>query len=240
MKNEKGIRMNKVLTSAVAILSLFSVSTWAEGLDFPHIETSGYGEVVVKPDMAEFTVRVEESTLTAEDAKTRVDRVVTAFITRLTDTGVAREDISATNINLYPKYNYPKSGQPELVGYQASRSITVVVNQLDKLNSYLDGALDDGVNRIETIQLKIADEKYQEIARKAAIKDANDKANSLAQGFDMSLEGVWKISYNNAHSQPVLMKAMAMDSRAESSSAGYEDSTLVIKDRISVIYKLIN
>lgn len=220
-------------------LSLLTTPVLAENVPFPHIETSGYGEVAVKPDMAEFTVQVVESTLTAEDAKNRVDKVVSAFMSRLTEAGVSRDDISATNINLHPKYSYPKSGSSELVGYQASRSVSVTVKQLNKLNAYLDGALGDGVNRIDSIKLKVTEQKkYQEQARMAAIKDANEKAKSIAEGFDLELDGVWKISYNNAHVQPVMMKSMAMDSRTESVSAGYEDSTLVIKDRVSVVYKL--
>jgi len=233
--------MKRIFSSFIIVFSFYSLSVWADELSFPHIETSGYGEIIVKPDMAEFTVRVEESTLTAEDAKIRVDNVVDAFITKLTIAGVLRDDIYATNITLFPKYNYPKSGKSELVGYQASRSITVTVTQLDHLNAYLDGALGEGINRIDTIVLKVTDQKkYQELARKYAIADANEKAQSLATGFGMRLEGVWKISYNNLHTQPVMMKAMAMSPRAESTSAGYKDSTLVIKDRVSVIYKLTN
>ncbi|WED27066.1 oxidative stress defense protein [Vibrio sp. DW001] len=229
--------MKRILTSIVVILSLYSIPSRAENWNFPHLETSGYGEVIVKPDMAEFTVRVEESTLTAEDAKKRVDDVVTAFIARLTNAGVSRDDISATNIHLSPKYSYPKSGKSELVGYQASRSMTVVVTQLEHLNTYIDGALGDGINRIDTIKLKVTEhKKYQELARNEAIKDANEKAQSLAKGFGMDLDGVWKISYNNSYAPPIMMKTM--DSRSESSPAGYDDSALVIKDRVSVIYKL--
>ncbi len=36
---------------------------------FPHISTTGYGEVVATPNMATFSVRVVESTMTAEQAK---------------------------------------------------------------------------------------------------------------------------------------------------------------------------
>lgn len=230
--------MKKLVTLAALFGSLCAFFVSAETLSFPHIETSGYGEVVAKPDMAEFTVQVEESTMTADGAKNKVDKAVNDFISRLTQTGVSRDDISASNIYLAPKYHYPKSGQSELVGYQANRSVTVIVHQLDKLNTYLDAAIEGGINRIDSIQLKVKDQKeYQKQARLAAIEDANNKAKALADGFDMNIEGVWKISYNNGYTRPVLMKAMSMDSR-ESSASGYQDTTLVIKDQVSVIYKL--
>ncbi|MDB1124892.1 oxidative stress defense protein [Vibrio algarum] len=233
--------MKKLFTLAMAILSFYSFPSWAENWDFPYLETTGYGQVVLKPDMAEFTVRVEESTLTAENAKKRVDSVVSKFIERLTDAGVNRDEITATNIHLSPKFSYLKSGKSELVGYQATRSITVMVNQLEDLNHYLDRALDAGINRIDSIELKVKNQKeHQIMARKAAINDANEKAESLAKGFDIELDGVWRISYNSSHTQPTMMKAMAMDNNTGISPNGYEDSKLVIRDKVTVTYKLSN
>ncbi len=230
--------MKKIVTLITALCLFNSTSIWAEILNFPHIETTGYGEIIAKPDMAEFTVRVEESTLTAEDAKARVDAVVAAFIERLEKEGVSRDSISATNIELTPKYHYPKAGESELVGYRASRRITVTVNQLEKLNTYLDGAIGDGINRIDNIQLKVKDhKKYQEQARMTAIKDANEKAHSLSGGFDMKLDGVWRISYNSAQVQPLRMKGAVMANQ-ESAFASYQDSTIVIRDQVTVIYRL--
>lgn len=72
----------------------------------------------------------------------------------------------------------------------------------------------------------------------AAIQDAKEKAHSLAKGFEVSLGGVWRISYDNSYVQPVLYAAKAMDSRMASESAGYDDASLVIKDQVSVVFKL--
>ncbi|GLO59886.1 oxidative stress defense protein [Vibrio sp. MACH09] len=206
---------------------------------FPHIETTGYGEVIAQPDMAEFTVQIEESTLTAEQAKKRVDKVVTAFIQRLMAEGVQKQDINSSNLYLSPRYHYPKSGASELVGYKASRSITVTVNDLTKLNAYLDGAIGDGINRVDNIQLKVKDKKsYQQLARKEAIKDANDKASSLAEGFSSQLDGVWKITYNQGpERRPIMYKSMAMEAQADV-AASYQDATIIIRDSVNVTYRL--
>lgn len=225
----------------IAVMLPYSLPSWADDWNFPHLETTGYGQVVAKPDMAQFTVRIEESTLTAENAKKKVDSAVTEFIDRLIDSGVSRDEISATNLHLSPKYSYPKSGKPELIGYQATRRITVVVSQLEELNHYLDRALDTGINRIDSVELKVKNQQeHQEKARKAAIEDANKKAESLAQGFNAELDGVWRIAYNSSYTQPTMMKTMAMDSNTGISPSGYEDTHLVIQDRVTVTYKLSN
>lgn len=214
-------------------------SVVAADVDFPHLETVGIGEVVATPDMAEFTVQIVEEQETAQQAKQAADKVVVAFHQRLKEMGVSRNDIESGNIQLNPQYSYPKNAKPKLEGYRATRTITVRVFELAKLNEILDGALGDGINRINQISLKVKDEtRYQEAARLAAIKDAQQKAKSLAAGFGEHIDGVWQIRYHNGPSQPpVLMRAMAMDSSIES-QASYQDSEIVIRDQVDVVFRL--
>ncbi|TKE93844.1 oxidative stress defense protein [Vibrio kanaloae] len=220
-----------------AALSAVSFPSLANTPSFPHISTTGYGEVVATPNMATFSVRVVESTMTAEQAKKTVDKVVTGFLNKLHHAGVKEESVHSSNLYLSPQYHYPKDGKPELVGYRASRNVTVQVNDLANLNEYMDIAIGQGINQIDNIQLQVRDEaKYQEQARLEAIKDARLKAKSLASGFERELGDVWRVDYNAQPSQPVLMRSMAMDARTESNS--YEDSTITIRDRVNVIYQL--
>ncbi|MBW3694074.1 oxidative stress defense protein [Vibrio sp. T187] len=229
--------MKFVPSVLIALVSTFSFNAFADAPNFPHISTTGYGEVVATPDMATFSVKVVESTMTAEQAKATVDNVVSSFLTKLNSAGVDSSNINSSNLYLAPQYHYPKAGKPELVGYRASRNVTVQVDDLSKLNQYLDVALSEGINQIENIQLQVKDQaKYQQQARSEAIKDANQKAKSLAEGFDRELGQVWRIDYNVQSVQPVLMRSMAMDARTEAST--YQDSTIRIRDRVDVIYQL--
>ncbi|MCC4236321.1 oxidative stress defense protein [Vibrio anguillarum] len=229
----------KLMTSVTLLSGLLSFGSMAQEMNFPHLSTTGYGEVVAAPDMAEFSVKVVESTLTAEQAKRAVDKVVEAFVARLKESGVTSQQISSSNLYLAPQYHHPKSGKPELVGYQATRSVTVEVEDLSQLNQYLDVALGEGINQVDNIQLKVRNqEQYQQQARLAAIQDANIKALSLAEGFKLKLGDVWQIDYNSPSVQPIMMRAMAMDAKSESNS--YQDSTLIIRDRVDVVYQLNN
>ncbi|ARC93159.1 oxidative stress defense protein [Vibrio coralliilyticus] len=229
--------MKIVSSLAIAVSGLVSIGAYADTPNFPHLATTGYGEVVAKPDMAKFTVRVVETTMTAEQAKQTVDNVVTDFLSELKEQGMSADNITSSNLYISPQYHYPKNGKPELVGYRASRTVNVTVDELANLNQYLDIALNSGINQVENIQLKVKDQaKYQEQARQAAIKDANSKAESLASGFGKDINGVWRIDYNMPSSQPVLMRSMAMDAKTESNT--YQDSTIVIRDRVDVIYQL--
>ncbi|PQJ89976.1 oxidative stress defense protein [Aliivibrio sifiae] len=228
----------KKIISALCLSACLTPMAFASSPDFPHLEVLGTGEVLVVPDMAQFSVDVVESKATAEKAKQAADKAVTSFLARLEVQGVKRENINSGNIRLTPEYRYPKGKKPELVGYKAIRNITVTVMDLNKLNSYLDKALGDGINRINHIELKTSKEKeYIEAARLEAIKDANDKAASLAKGFGTAVKGVWKVSYHNNYSQPVLMKSMRMEAASDISES-YQDNQMVITDSVSVVYRL--
>ncbi|MCE3218601.1 oxidative stress defense protein [Vibrio diabolicus] len=218
-------------------LSLTSASVLANSPEFAHVTTTGYGEVIATPDMATFSVKVVDTTMTAEQAKQSVDKTVELFLKNLSDAGLSKDNVTSSNLYLAPQYHYPKSGKAELVGYRASRSIDVTVTDLKNLNQYLDMALEAGINQVDNIQLKVSNQaEYQQKARMAAIQDAREKAASLATGFEKKLGDVWQINYRQMHVQPVLMRSMAMDSKEGANS--YQDSTMIIRDQVDVIYKL--
>lgn len=159
------------------------------------------------------------------------------ILQNLADAGLSKDNITSSNLYLAPQYHYPKSGKAELVGYRASRSINVTVTNLAELNQYLDMAIQTGINQVDDIQLKVSNQaEYQQKARMAAIKDAQESAASLASGFGKQLGDIWRVNYNHNYPAPVLMRSMAMDSKQSANS--YQDSTMVIRDQVDVIYKL--
>lgn len=221
----------------VAVLSVTSASVLANTPEFAHVTTTGHGEVIAKPDMAAFSVKVVDTTMTAEQAKQSVDKTVDELLNKLADAGLSKDNITSSNLYLAPQYHYPKSGKAELVGYRASRDINVTVTDLSHLNEYLDMAIQAGINQVDNIQLKVSNQaEYQQKARMAAIKDARESAASLASGFDKQLGEIWRVNYNHTYPAPVLMRSMARDSKQSVNS--YQDSTMVIRDQVEVIYRL--
>ncbi len=227
--------MIRVFLAAFAFLA---TPVLANNYDFPHILVTGYGEVTAKPDRAEISVRVVESTMTAEQAKQTVDKVVDDFTRRLIEQGIKPEHIDSANISLRPEYHRPDDGQVELVGYRATRTVKVTVVDLKLLDNLLTGAIGEGINSIDYVRLLVSEEQsYRELARMAAIRDANQKAASLANGFGMNLGGVWEINYQ--HRGPVRASAsenVAFDSARKVKD--YSDATITISDDVQVTYQL--
>lgn len=210
----------------------------ASELTFPHIETVGISELTVEPDMAELRVEVSVTEVEPKLAKAKSDEAVAKFIERLRAAGVTQEQIQSANLNLQPQYRYEQNRERELVGYSASREIVVTINNLTRLNAILDSALEEGINRVNNIALKSSKEaEYVAQARQVAIKDAKEKALSLAQGFDRKLDGVWEIRYfDQTPVHPVMYKAAMMADSAVNES--YQYGQVTIQDRVEVVYKL--
>ena len=223
------------LTSALAFTALPSL---AADYNFPHIETSGASEIVIDADMAVVNIEVVVEAPTAKAAKDTSDKAISQFLNRLQQAGVDKHDIQSANLNLHPQYHYQKNEPATLKGYQASRRMTITVKQLEQLNDLLDSALEQGINRVNSIELTSSKRTdFIEQARQAAIEDAKQKAKSLAKGFDKKVEGVWQIRYFDQHPiQPVQYKMAAQADNG--TAASYQQGQVIISDRVEVVFKL--
>lgn len=230
--------MKSNLSKAVLVLTcVFSSVVLADPESPATLSTTGFGQVVAQPDMAEFTVAIQAEQSQAKAAKQAVDKVVTQLLTSLEGQGIKRADIVSGNLQVLPQYHYPKDKKRELTGYQAIRHITVSIYQLDKLNQYLDIALKSGINQVDRIELKTQNEaKYKQQARQAAIKDAKQKAQDLATGFETELVGIQSIHYRGDSAIPVMAKSMMMESRV--ADQGYQDQSIDIRDQVDVVYRI--
>lgn len=104
---------------------------------------------------------------------------------------IKKEDISTQSISIYPQYDYP-DGKMQLVGQQASQTLTVTVRGIDKNGGNL-GSIIDQLVKVDGIQFNgltfDKDNKSAAIkqARKLAFEDAKSKAQDFAGLADRSL-----------------------------------------------------
>ena len=146
------------------------------------ITVRGVAEVTIPPDY----VRVSTNVVTldmdlakAQEENDRRVRDVLAFVKRL---GIEADDISTSYASLYPKERQERDKPPVFEGYEASKSITVKLRDMDKYDELVSGILGLGVNRIAGISFKSSEElKQRREARLLAIEAAKEKAEYLAQ-----------------------------------------------------------
>jgi uncharacterized protein YggE len=239
--------MSTSISGSTALMAALSLSSFligalpatADNLSFAHIQTLGTSELTVEPDMAEIQVEVSITKDSAKAAKEASDKAVSQFIERLLKAGIDKKHISSANINLQPQYKYEKNKEPELIGYRANRQVSVTVIKFNELNAMLDTALEQGINKINNVSLKSSKEAQVVLkARQAAIKDAQAKAASLAQGFGMQLGELWQVTYLDRRSVQPVMLQMSEKMAFDGGQGGYDFGLVTIEDSVEVIYKI--
>lgn len=225
-----------------ALIGLGCISAQAGELpDGPHVVTSGAASVSAVPDMATLAIEVSVSAKDAVNAKKQVDERVAQYMAFLQKNGVEKKDINAANLSTQPEYEYLKDGKTQLKGYRAVRQVEVTLHQLDKMSPLLDGALKAGLNEIRSVSLGVAQpEEFKNKARQAAINDAINQAQQLAEGFHRKLGPVYSIRYHVANYQPApMVRMMKADSAAPVSAEDtYDRQSIQFDDQVDVVFEL--
>jgi uncharacterized protein len=208
--------------TALGILALFltvAVISELRGLKFigtgvpatNTISVSGEGEVFAVPDMATFSVTVQEEAKEVQDAQETATEKANEIIAFLEDEGVEEKDIKTTNYNVYPQYDYIRSvcseglcppGRQELRGFEVSQTLTVKVRDTEKAGDLLSGVGSRGASKVSGLSFTIDDEDaLNSEARAMAIEDAQTKATELARQLGVSLVRVVGF-YENDYGYP--------------------------------------
>jgi len=163
----------------------FTVGDWPQNT----ISISAEGRVQAVPDLAVVNLGV----VTNADTSTQVQTSNSEKINKITDfvlkQGVPAADITTTNFSIYPRYNY-NNGQDNIIGYQATETITVKIKGVDHNNQIigkiLEGATNNGANQIQGVTFGFDDpDNLRQEARKLAIAKAKAKAEEKT---DKSIE----------------------------------------------------
>ncbi len=147
------------------------------------IQVTGSGAVAGEPDLATLDLGVSVEAGTVAEAREAAAAAMAAVLGSLRENDVAEEDMQTTNLGIHPQYDYGE-GQRTLRGYVVSNTVRVKVRRLEALGEVIDDAADAGGDRIviNSIQFMIDDTTpLQTQARKLAVKDAEEKARTLAE-----------------------------------------------------------
>jgi uncharacterized protein YggE len=163
----------------------------------PHLlVVSGTGEVKAKPDQAILSAGVVSEARSAAEALAANSRDMSAVFATLKRLGIPDKAIQTSNFQVTPQYPPYDSKQPHrITGYQVSNTVSVTVDDLDKLGPALDALVASGANNLGDIAFSIRDDKaLMAEAREAAVKEATAKAETLARAAGVSLGPIVEIS----------------------------------------------
>lgn len=179
----------------------------------------GVGKVDIVPDTASVDLGIVVNDAdTIEAASTEINRVNNAIVTAVTALGIDKADIKTSNYSINPNYDYVRTPNGTITGYNGNTTVTVKVKETDKLPQVIQAATTAGANQVMGTNYMIdKPEDYQEQARQKAIDNAKEQAQKLASQLGIRLGKVTNIVESSSGGGPIPMfyekAAMSMDAR---------------------------
>ncbi|WP_142416550.1 SIMPL domain-containing protein [Bartonella massiliensis] len=185
------------------------------------ITVTAIGESQAAPDMAIINLAVVTYDKTAQKALASNNQSINDIIKAFKNNGIQANDLQTSGLSIYQS-NHEKKNNEKL--YHVSNSLTVRIRDLSNAGKIFDQAMTLGVNSVNSITFTNADTKpfYQE-ARKKAIAEAIEKAQTIAQAADLKLGKIIEINEDGYHRPTPRLMSRAVDANyADTNFAGGE------------------
>jgi len=182
------------------------------------VSTSGTATTKVKPDKFSVSVGVETNGTTAQEAASSNADSMAKVLAALQDLGIKEDQISTSNYNVYPVYDYgqlkpcidiypqPPECQPKQVitGYRASNSITATLDVSGGIDAgqVIDAAVEAGATNVNGVYFFVSPDKQQQVQDgliEDAIASARHRADVAASALGLSISGVQSVNLNDVY-----------------------------------------
>jgi uncharacterized protein len=183
------------------------------------ITVHGRASVKVVPDQAQLWFGVESDGATARAALAASATEMRKLLDALRAAGAT--DLQTQHVSLSPRYVERSvdsgGGKVGANGYTAHNSVSATVKQLARAGAVIDAAVAAGANHVSGPNLTRADtsELYRQ-ALEAAVDDAGESAEALADAADVTLGRVTAVVEGGEAPSSLLMNARAADEAAAS------------------------
>ncbi len=217
--------------------------------NFRSFTVQGDGKASGVPDIASFSFSVitEGGTDVAALQSQNADKMNKA-IEFVTKQGVDKKDITTSQYTISPRYGTNDcvyiSSRPcppaAIEGYTVQQSVSVKVRDFKLISPLLSGVVTNGANNVSGLQFAIDDNTALEnTARTAAIKKAQEKAQSVAQAGGFELGKLLEISENSStpYYQPRMMD-MAVKSETAAVAPTIEAGSQEVTINVTLRYEI--
>jgi uncharacterized protein YggE len=169
------------------------------------VTVRGYGEVATPPDEVIIGMGAVAQADRANGAQDQVNQILNRAIAGITASGIHVSNIQTTGISLSPVYSgtapAPTGGspmtivqEPRVVGYRASNTMRVRLDNLRVMGQVIDEAVQAGANQLQDLSFQIKDDQpYRREAIRLAAADARLKAEAIASALGVQILGVRQV-----------------------------------------------
>lgn len=200
------------------------------------ITTSGTGMVTAEPDLATIILGVstknEKAALAAEENAEEMTKIIDA----VKKAGLKDDDIETSGYNISSIYDY-YGDTPKFTGYQVTNTLSLKINNIDKVSEFLDAAVAAGANEVQGVNFSLKDSKAQyEKAMEAAVADAKKKAEVLAKAAEINGKLVVYSITESSSSYPVFYESAKVSAMDAGMPTPIMPSTQSISATVTVTY----
>jgi hypothetical protein len=151
------------------------------------IVVTGEASVRRAPDTAVVSLAVTVRDARPARARDAASQRASDVLATLRQLGLPDADVQAASLVVQPVHDYA-SGTQKLIGFDASRPITVRLRDLELLGPVLDGLVDDGATQVQGTVMQLAEpEEASREALAAAYAAAAARAEALAAAAGLTL-----------------------------------------------------
>ena len=238
-----GLTALLIITTLTACDSQFAAKVLSPSPGARTIHVNGSGAVSGEPDIATLYLGVAVEKKTVAEAREEAASAMTALIDSLKANDIEEKDINTENFSIYPQYDYTEEGRV-LRGYRVNNTVKAKVRDLDTLSDVIDDAAEAGGDNIvvNSIQFMIDDTTpLRTQARSLAVKDAEAKAQTLAEASGVVLGKPITITENTYYESPPIAFAAAEAAFADGaakSSTPIVAGELTVTVNITIVYEI--
>lgn len=150
------------------------------------VNVMGDSIVQAQPDTAILTISVVTQGRRALDAQQENAAKTDAVVRALKAAAGTGAEVKTSGYSIQPQRVYKENQPPTIVGYEARNSVTVTMNELNKVGTVIDAAAQAGSNEIAGIAFTLRQDRP---ARDRALGEATREAMSKAQVIAQALGG---------------------------------------------------
>jgi uncharacterized protein len=151
------------------------------------ITTTGESIVKVVPDNAVISLTVETVNQDLKAARSENNAKINSILNLCKKEKIENDDIKTSQISVSPRYQYELQ-KYIYKGMQVRQSLSIVLKDISKYNSFLDELLGLGTRYVNGVDFKTTElKKYREQARSLALNAAKEKAEKLAAELSQKL-----------------------------------------------------
>jgi uncharacterized protein YggE len=140
--------------------------------------------VQAQPDTAIVTISVVTQSRRAIDAQQENATKTDAVVRALKAAAGAGAEVKTSGYSLQPMRVYKEGQPPTITGFEARNSVTVTMNELNKVGTVIDASAQAGSNEISGINFTLRqDRQAKDRALSQATQEAMSKARVIAQAL---------------------------------------------------------